>query len=183
MLQIFGIFVVAVLATLALPQKAQASIAVPSAVRTMPGDLQIRADDHRAQILRNYLAAHNSPLAPYAENFVAEADKNGIDWRLVAAISGLESSFGEHIPPDSYNGWGFGVYGDNVRRFNSWDDGIAVVSKSLRDDYMNKWGATSVPEIGKMYAASPTWAIRVQYFINDIDAFAAKKPDTLAISL
>lgn len=183
MLQIMCVFVVAVLAALTLPQKAQASIAVPSAVLTMPTDLQIRADDHRAQILRDYLNAHNSPLAPYAENFVAEADKNNLDWRLVAAISGLESSFGVHIPPDSYNGWGFGVYGDNVRKFGSWDEGIAVVSKSLRYDYMNKWGATSIPEIGKMYAASPTWAVRVEYFVSDIDAFSAKKPATLAISL
>ena len=171
------------MAVFAVPQTVEAKVAVSSAALTMPLDLQFRADDNRAQILRGYLEKRNSPLAPYAEDFIIEADKNNIDWRLVAAISGLESSFGVHIPVDSYNGWGYGVYGNNVRRFESWEDGIAVVSKALRDDYMNKWGARTVPEIGRIYAASPTWAVRVQYFLNDIDAFAEEKPTTIALSL
>ena len=171
------------LTTLIVPQKAEATTAVSSAVLTTPIDFQFKVDDKRAQILRAYLESKNSPLAPYAQTFVYEADKNNLDWKLVAAISGLESSFGTKIPVASYNGWGFGVYGDNVRRFESWDDGIATVSKSLREDYMNKWHAQNVYEIGRIYAASPTWAVRVEYFINDIDRFANQQPTTLALSL
>lgn len=32
-------------------------------------------------------------MANSAETFVVEADKRGLDWRLLAAISGVESAF------------------------------------------------------------------------------------------
>jgi hypothetical protein len=141
-------------------------------------------DEEHVRTLQAFLEKRNSPLAPHAKTFVAEAKKNNLDWRLVAAISGLESSFGLHIPVNSYNGWGYGVYGNNVRRFESWDEGIEVVSAAIRNDYMNKWGATTIPEIGRIYAASPTWAVRVQYFINAIDEFEENQDrTTLALSL
>lgn len=169
---------------MAFPQETQAKVSGSSAAMTAPRDMTNVAEDNRAEILREYLERRNSPLAPYAQTFVDEADKNNLDWKLVASISGLESSFGVHIPYNSYNGWGFGVYGDNVRRFESWEDGIAVVSKSLRNDYMNKWKATTIPEIGRIYAASPTWAERVTFFMNDIEKFEQKRErTTLALSL
>lgn len=182
-LKIITIVVIAILAGLIMPQAADAKIAASSAALTMPIELIGKADDNRARVLRAYLEKRNSPLADHADTFIEEADKNGLDWKLVAAISGLESSFGLHIPYNSYNGWGYGVYGNNVRRFESWDDGIAVVSKALREDYMEKWGATTIPEIGRIYAASPTWAQRVQFFINDIERFEENQKPTIALSL
>lgn len=136
----------------------------------------------KTMILRDFLKSYNSPLAPYAADFVAEADQNNIDWKLVAAISGVESYFGEQIPYASYNGWGYGVYGNNVRNFESWPDGIAVVSKALRQDYLNTWGATNVYEIGAIYAADPAWANKVTHFINLIEEFESKSANP-AISI
>ena len=142
------------------------------------------APDSRVKILKNYLQKYNSPLADKADVFVAEADKNNIDWRLVAAISGVESTFGHQIPTGSYNGWGWGIYGDNTHGFTSWDDGITVISKGLREDYMNKWGADNVYAIGKIYAASPTWANRVTFFMNQMDSYSkGDSIDTLSIYL
>lgn len=132
----------------------------------------------RTVILRDFLKSYDSPLAPYAADFVAEADRNNIDWKLVAAISGVESYFGEQIPYASYNGWGYGVYGNNVRNFESWSDGIAVVSKALRDDYLDNWGATNVQEIGAIYAADPAWAAKVTHFINLIEGFESRSANT-----
>src|SRR5579862_427307 len=51
--------------------------------------------DNRAKILKSYLEQYNSPLADHAETFIKEADANGLDWKMVAAISGVESNFGE----------------------------------------------------------------------------------------
>ena len=140
--------------------------------------------DNRAEILRSYLEQYNSPLADHAETFIKEADANNIDWRMVVAISGVESTFGEAIPPYSYNAWGYNVYGTHVRSFASWDDGITVVSTDLRQIYMNQRGATNVYQIGATYAASPTWASRVQGYMDDIGQYATRfdKP-TLSISL
>lgn len=141
-------------------------------------------EDTRAAKLRAYLESYNSPLAAHAETFISEADKHNIDWRLVPAITGVESYFGQMIPPYSYNGWGYGVYGNNVKRFASWDEGISVVTQALRVDYMDSWGATTVAEIGSFYAADPRWSAKVQHFINDLEQFTVK-PDktTLSISL
>ena len=133
-------------------------------------------EDIRAKVLSDYLKTHNSPLVPYAPTFVKYADMYNLDWKLVAAISGLESTFGQQIPYGTYNGWGWGIYGDNMHWFASWEDGIKTVSQGLRENYMNKWGASNVYEIGRLYAASPTWALRVDYLMRNIDDYKLRDP-------
>jgi hypothetical protein len=127
--------------------------------------------DNRAKILREYLESYDSPLAPHAATFIQEADKHDLDWKLVPAITGLESYFGHMIPPYSYNGWGYHVYNGNVRGFESWDAGIEVVSNDLRKIYMDQWGAQNVYQIGSRYAADPNWANKVTHFMNELEAF------------
>lgn len=122
--------------------------------------------DYRVSNLRNFFAKYNSPLVPYAEEFVAYADKYGIDYRLVPAITGVESTFGKAIPYDSYNayGWAGGDY-----RFDSWPESIGTVSQTLKTQYIDK-GASSIPEIARRYAPpSTTWSGHVQYFVSKID--------------
>ncbi|MBI3984653.1 MAG: glucosaminidase domain-containing protein [Candidatus Levybacteria bacterium] len=151
-------------------EKASASSAEIQSVFVQP-DSEYTA---RVKILREYLKDKNSPMADNAEDFVREADKYDLDWRFVAAIAGLESSFGNAIPYNSYNAWGWGVYGDNVIRFGSWKEGITTISQGLREKYMDKWGKKNVYEIGSVYAASPTWAVRVERFMENIQAFALR---------
>ena len=160
---------------------AQVAAAGSSAALLKPAAQE--ASDSRIRILREYLEKYNSPLVPYAGTFVTVADKYNIDWKLVAAISGVESTFGQQIPNDSYNGWGWGIYGDHMIRFTSWNQGIETVSEGLRNNYINKWGAKDVYAIGKLYAASPTWAVRVEYFMNKIDEFNKLSLANLPISL
>ncbi len=145
---------------------------------------QSNGNDYRVKILHDYLARENSPLATYAAEFVSTADKYNLDWRLVAAISGVESTFGKEIPVNSYNAWGWGVYGDNVIRFSSWKDGIDTISQGLRDRYMNQWGGKDIYQIGSMYAASPAWAGHVVYYMDNIQNYGLRKPtDLLSLSL
>lgn len=135
------------------------------------------AEDKRIVVLHDYLEAQNSPLADSAKTFVKAADANGLDWRFVASISGIESTFAQHLPPDSYNAWGWGIYGDNMINFTSYDQAIDTISKSLRTNYMDKWGATDVYQIGKIYAASPTWAARVAHVMVSMETFSQSNPD------
>lgn len=140
--------------------------------------------DARVRVLEKYLEKYNSPLAPSAKTFVNEADKYNLDWKLVAAISGVESTFGHQIPYNSYNAWGWGIYGDNTYGFESFDAGIKTISKSLRENYINSWGAKDVYQIGRFYAASPTWAQRVDYFMRQIEKYQADNPaNTLSLSI
>jgi len=155
-----------------------------SAVLAVPQSIALPTkQDNRAEILRAYLAQYNSPLADHADTFIKQADANNLDWRMVAAISGVESGYGIAIPPGSYNAWGFGVYGSNVRGFTSWDDGIATVSTALRKEYMDARGATTIYQIGATYAASPTWAYRVQGNMDAIEQFSENYTAKPALSI
>ncbi|OGH47155.1 MAG: hypothetical protein A3A51_02030 [Candidatus Levybacteria bacterium RIFCSPLOWO2_01_FULL_39_10] len=146
--------------------------------------VEVRQVDNRAEVLRDFLALYNSPLAPYAEDFVDSADRYNLDWRLVASIAGLESGFGKNIPTDSYNGWGWGIYGDNVKRFNSWEEGIETISKGLRENYLGENPESNPYLIGPKYAASPTWAQRVAFFMNKIEQYRVNNAkSTLALAL
>lgn len=158
-----------------IPSAPSASLS-SSIVSTVPDD--------RAKVLKKYLEDQGSPLAPYAADFVTSADKYNLDWRLVASIAGLESTFGKHIPANSYNGWGWGVYGTNVKRFDSWDDGIETISKGLRENYLKDNPESDPYVIGPTYAASPTWAVRVTFFMNQMEAYRMRNAkSTLSLAL
>lgn len=140
-------------------------------------------NNDRVDKLRAYLEANNSPMSDQAKVFVEQAEKYNLDWRLVAAISGLESGFGNHIPAGSYNAWGWGVYGGKVTYFSSWEDGIKTISQGLRERYMNQRGAQNVYQIGATYAASPTWAQRVLMYMDRIENFKSLESDSLSITI
>ena len=124
-------------------------------------------EDYRVKALSNVFKKYNSPLEPYASAYVQAADKYGVDWRLLPSISGLESSFGVHLMPNSYNAYGWG--GGHIY-FKNWEDGIDHINKTLKANYMEKWGATNVWEIGPIYAESPTWSVRVNRFMEEINS-------------
>ena len=168
-----------------LPFTAQASskIAASSAAFTKISSLAVKTDN-RAEILHDYLMKRNSPLAPNAKDFIEQADKYNLDWRFVAAISGLESGFGKQIPQNSYNGWGWGIYGDNVKYFSSWSDAIETISQGLRENYIDKMGTSDIYRIGHRYASSPTWAVRVEHFMIEIQRYKNNwTPETLSVSI
>lgn len=122
--------------------------------------------DYRVENLRKFLEKYNSPLAEYAEAFVIYADENNLDYRLVPAITGVESTFGKRIPVDSYNayGWANGEYS-----FTSWEDSISHVSEVLKKKYINR-GADTISEIARIYAPpSSTWGGKVSFFVKKID--------------
>jgi len=140
--------------------------------------------DNRAEILKGFLEQYNSPMVNEAENFVKYADKYDLDWRLVASIAGLESGFGKHIPYESYNAWGWGVYGDNVIRFESWEEGIETISHGLRTRYLKDRPESDPYVIGPTYASSPTWAVRVTFFMNRMEEYRLRNAkSTLALAL
>lgn len=126
-------------------------------------------DNDRAWILQAFLAKYHSPLQYQAQDLVASADKYSLDWRMVAAIAGVESTFGKFIP-GGYNAWGWGVYGDQAIYFKSWKEGIYTVSEGLKKNYLDR-GLTNPYTINKAYAESPFWGGKVIYFLNKIKEF------------
>lgn len=123
--------------------------------------------DFRVQNLKKFFEKYNSPLAAYSEEFVVYADANNLDYRLIPAITGVESTFGKHIPVGSYNayGWANGEY-----EFTSWEDSIEHVSFVLKKSYIDR-GIYSIRQIAKVYAppSSSTWGNGVTFFVKRID--------------
>ncbi|HUD19151.1 MAG TPA: hypothetical protein VMR81_01800 [Patescibacteria group bacterium] len=146
--------------------------------------VQTDKTDPRIPFLQSFLRSYNSPLESDAATFIHEADKNGLDWRLVVAISGVESTFGQSVPPGSYNAWGWGIPtgADSGVGFSNWKDGIATVSYGLKHNYMDK-GEITLDAIGQTYAASGAWSGHVQYFIDKINFYTPQDTLTLDITL
>jgi len=121
--------------------------------------------DTRTKAVRNVFRKYNSPLVDQAVFYVKYADEFGVDWKLLPSIAGLESTFGRFLMPGSYNAYG---WGGGYIYFESWEDGIRIINRALRQNYMNR-GAQDVWSIGSIYAESPTWAERVSRFMEEIN--------------
>jgi hypothetical protein len=116
----------------------------------------------KAKAIEAILTEYQSPLVDQSQAFITACQRYEIDCYLLPAIAGLESTFGKFIYPNSYNpfGWGGGYI-----IFESWEKAIDTVASGLRNNYIDK-GAKNVEMIGKIYSESPTWAIRIRWFIN-----------------
>lgn len=101
-------------------------------VPNSPISKKIKVEDPAAQRLDRikridaFFEDHNMPLAGYGEEFVNEADKCDMDWRLLPAISVRESSGGKH---DRYNN-PFGWASAKVK-FGDYSEAIEIVSDHL----------------------------------------------------
>lgn len=135
--------------------------------------VEVRELDKRAKILSDYLSKYNSPLQYHSQDFVDAADQYGLDWKMLPAIAGVESTFGKHIP-GGYNAYGWAIYNSSSRfGFKSWRDGMFTVAKGLRENYLNR-GLNNPYQMNRVYAASPHWGGKVTYFMNDLEKFATQ---------
>lgn len=119
-------------------------------------------DADKVNRIKTYLAKRNAPLAEYAEEFVRAADTYGIDYRLAASISVIESGGGKDCFK-SYNAWGWGK-----KHFANWKEGIWTVSEGLSKYYAK---GLNTPKLISTYYCPPTaniWASKVQFVMNEI---------------
>jgi len=125
--------------------------------------------DARLEIVRQYLSYYKSPLEPYAEVLVREADNNQLDFRLTTAIAQQESNLCKIIPPDTHNCWGWGIHSQGTLGFTSYEEGIMTVSQGLKKNYIDK-GFKTPEEIMSKYTPSSngSWAHGVTQFMNEM---------------
>jgi len=133
--------------------------------------------DPRVLAMSNFLGDYNSPMQPYAQIFVIEADKYGLDWRLIASISGVESAFGNLIPSGSNNGWGWRGINGNANgwsMFENWEEAITYITERMAVGY----GITRTPfDIESTYCppcgANPAhlWANGVTRYMNELQYY------------
>lgn len=132
--------------------------AIPGAQQTII--LKINSEDARVGAVKDFFAYYKSALTPYAQTVVSAADKYDIDYRLLPAIAMQESTLCKKTPKNSFNCWGFGIYGKKVTRFSNYKEAIEAVSKTLGLKY--KAAGLETPEqiMTKYTPSSPngSWA-------------------------
>ena len=140
----------------------------------LPGNQNVLGDsiapqDARIAVVADFFKKYNSDLLPYAQNVVEDADRYGLDYRLIPAIAMQESNLCKKAPKDSYNCWGFGIYGKKITKFANYPEAIDTVTKTLAREYKNK-GLETPQEIMSKYTPSNNgaWANSVSLFMNQL---------------
>ena len=148
-----------------------AFLAAPAFASTLESSFS--SSDARPLIVKNYLRRYSSPLEPFAQYLVDTADKYHLDYRLLPAIAQQESNLCKKIPADSHNCWGFGIYGDNVIRFDSYLQAVDTVAATLKKYYIDQ-GLDTPEKIMVKYTPPSVdkggpWAIAVNRFLTDLE--------------
>lgn len=91
----------------------------------LDGCFEPRPDD-RLTKLRRFFVLRASPISHLAEDFIAVADRHGLDWRLLPSIAIVESSGGKYYQNGNIFGWDNGV-----QRFASIQRSIDVIGTQL----------------------------------------------------
>ncbi len=136
----------------------------------------IGSADSRTATLDNVFKSYGCPISGMGKVFVEEADKNNIPYWLVPSISFQESTCGKQTPvvdgKETYNAYGWGVWGENIKKFDSWEDGIRIVSKYMSEKFLSQ-GVVEPCEIMKTYTppSNGSWCNGVKYFTDIITGF------------
>ncbi|NTU46819.1 hypothetical protein HGA88_04285 [Candidatus Roizmanbacteria bacterium] len=127
-------------------------------------------EDGRAANLKSFFRKYNSPLYDSADFIVQMADKYQFDYRLLPAIAMQESNLCRVIPNNSYNCWGWGIYGSTVTRFDSYTDAIETVSRGLKQNYIDH-GLVTATDIMSKYnpSSNGSWAHGVNTFLDALE--------------
>ena len=148
--------------------KQYAVSAAPLVLGTVESEVIV--DDGRAANLRNFFRRYESPLYDYADLIIQISDKYKLDYRILPAIAMQESQACLKIPPGSNNCWRWGIYGDQVMRFSSYEEAIETVAAGIKRNYVDT-GLITPEDVMKKYTPSSngSWANAVTYFFKVLD--------------
>ena len=124
----------------------------------------------RASAIDAYFKAHKMPLEGMGMKMVEEAEKNGLDWRLLPAISIIESTGGKFTCKNathSFMGWG-----SCKINFESDEQAIEIVAKNLGGKNPNTdqhYADKTTEEILRKYnSVIPTYVKKIMGVMNEI---------------
>ncbi|MBV8820305.1 MAG: glucosaminidase domain-containing protein [Acidobacteriaceae bacterium] len=125
-----------------------------------PKSLEAKQDPRTIR-LRHFFEAHGCPLRRFAEDFIEEADRNMLDWRLLPSISFVESSGGKYQKNNNVFGW------DSCRvGFTSIRAGIREVAAQLGRGKLYR--GKNLNAVLKTYNPRPEYAVKVKAVMNSL---------------
>lgn len=140
----------------------------PFATGTVATNVQLT--DGRVANLKSFFRKYNSPLYPFASLIVDISDQYRFDYRLLPAIAMQESNLCRVIPDDSHNCWGWGIYGDTVTKFDSYEEAIQTVASGIKQNYLDKGLVTTSAIMAKYTpSSSGSWAHGVNTFLRMLE--------------
>lgn len=116
----------------------------------------------KAQIAAMYQKRGNPPMAQYVDQFVASGEKYGVDPRILAIISQVESSGGVHYPAQTYNPFGYlGGTGSTVNEklnagFTSIPHAIDALTRRFATRYPDFIKNPTPSQLQASYNATPS---------------------------
>ena len=141
---------------------------VLAGIFTISAAVPVHADNEtiEAAQMHEVLEKYHSPMSRHETVLIDTAKQYGLDWTLLAAIAGTESSFGLYMPGNCINPYGWGIYGDNEICFKSFDDAAAGLAAGLSAGY----NTTSVRTIAYTYNHVSTggWLAHTESFMDQI---------------
>jgi len=118
--------------------------------------------DNRYDRLESFFQSFGCPTPHYVNEYVGAADSYAIDYRLLPAISVLESTCG--IYQRLNNRWGW----DSARKgFSSFRSGLQYIARQLSEGRFYK--DKSLDEKVRMYNPNPEYARQVRKLMLKID--------------
>ena len=125
--------------------------------------------DIRISVLQKFFSTYHSDLENEADFIVNASDSWGLDYKIIPAISMQESGGCKNIPLNSFNCWGLGIYGKNSLSFNSYQEAISQVAKTIKQSYF-KNGLTNITLLEDKWNPNSTgqWSYGVNFFISKI---------------
>ncbi len=133
-------------------------------------ETQTSINDGRVANLKSFFRKYNSPLYDHADFIIKVSDEYNFDYRLLPAIAMQESGLCRVIPHNSYNCWGWGIYGDTITRFSSYEEAIETVAKGLKKYYIDKGLVTASAIMAKYTPSSNgSWAHGVNTFLKALE--------------
>ncbi|MEI6533399.1 MAG: hypothetical protein WCO06_06190 [Candidatus Roizmanbacteria bacterium] len=151
-------------------QLQQFGTTAPLVMNTSSVTAEVITGDGRVANLHAFFRKYDSPLFDQAEYIIKISDKYGMDYRLIPAISMQESGACRVIPDNSYNCWGWGIYGTTITRFSSYQEAIETVARGLKKNYIDKGLITASMIMSKYNPSSNgSWAFGVNHFLDRIE--------------
>ena len=135
--------------------------------------------DGRYDKLESFFQSFGCPAPHYVDEYLGAADFNAIDYRLLPAISVLESTCGVYQRLNNRWGW------DSARKgFSSFRAGLQYIARQLSQGryYRNK----SLEEKVRMYNPNPQYARLLKKLMLKIDergAVLAQEVPTIHVAL
>jgi hypothetical protein len=115
-----------------------------------------------------------TPLRGLGRYFEHSGWRWNVNPALVAAISGVESSFCANKPTGTFNCWGYHCHSGKCQvKGKSYAQVIELVTRRLRQRYMDSWNKKNVLQIANTYAPAsdgnnpPHWTRKVESWMVD----------------